>query len=57
MDIEIRVYVKQGDLMTSRTMRLDEGELDAMISAFLKYNGYVSESEVIDSIAYEGVNF
>ena len=56
MDIEIRLYVKSGDCRTSRTMLIDEGELDAMLFAFLRYNDYLKEDETLEQISYESVN-
>jgi hypothetical protein len=57
MDIEIRVYVKQGDLMTSLVMLLNENSLYDVISTVLRRDGLIKKDELIEHITYEGIHF
>lgn len=55
MDITIRIYTKEGNYNASRTITLNEGELDDMIGRYL-LDEYLKGSETMESISYEHIN-
>jgi hypothetical protein len=54
MDITIRIYTKEGNYNGSRTIMLNEGELDDMIGRYLR-DEYLKDSEKLESISYEDI--
>ena len=55
MEIKIRIYTKNRNFQDSRTILLNEGELDDMIGEYLKREQYLKECEIIENISYEEV--
>ena len=55
MELIIRIYTTQGNYKSSRSINLNEGELDGMIKEYLEKEGYTKESEIINEIHYENV--
>ena len=55
MEIKIRIFTKERNFADSRTILLNEGELDDMIGEYLKREQYLKEDEELESITYEDV--
>jgi formate dehydrogenase assembly factor FdhD len=55
MDITLRIYTKEGNHNSSRTIMLNEGELDDMIGGYLRDEEYLKDSETLESISYEDI--
>jgi formate dehydrogenase assembly factor FdhD len=55
MDITLRIYTKEGNHNSSRTIMLNEGELDDMIGGYLRDEEYLKNSETLESISYEDI--
>lgn len=54
MDITIRICTKEGNYNASRTITLNEDELDDMIGRYL-CDEYLKDSETLESISYEDI--
>lgn len=55
MDITIRIYTKDGDYRSTRTIKLNEGELDDMIGDYLIRERYLKSSEKLESVLCEDI--
>ena len=55
MEIKIRIFTKERNSSDSRTIHLNECELDDMIGEYLKRERYLKEDEELESITYEDV--
>lgn len=55
MDITIRIFTKINGHTNSRTILLNEGELDNMIEEYLYLERYLKDKEELLSITYENV--
>lgn len=55
MDITIRIFTENNGYTDSKTILLNEGELDDMIKEYLEREQYLKDKEKLVSITYEDV--
>jgi len=54
MEMTIRIYTERNNYSDTRTIFLNEGALDDMVSAYLREE-YLKDGETISSITYEEI--
>jgi hypothetical protein len=55
MDIIIRIFTHMNGFNDSRSIELDENQMDIMIENYLKESGYLKDREIVTSINYESI--
>lgn len=55
MELTIRIYTNEEGFNDSKSIKLDENELDLMIEDYLKERGYLKDKEIIAAINYENI--